>query len=96
MRRKGECYSGSILRLARGIGADESFPIVANTARLLSDAKLLNEHGRYASAFALAALAMEEIGKVILKLWDVSEPKGRIHDHLTKLGPPEPSFGREG
>jgi AbiV family abortive infection protein len=74
--------SDAILRLARGMGADKNTPIVANAARLLRDAKLLNEHGRHASAFALAALSLEEIGKVILRLWDVQQRKG--YDHLSK------------
>jgi hypothetical protein len=38
MRRKGESYSDVILRLARGMDADENTPIVANAARLLRDA----------------------------------------------------------
>ena len=63
MRRKRESYSDVILRLARGMDADENTPIVANAARLLRDAKLLNEHGRHASAFALATLSLEEIGR---------------------------------
>ena len=84
MRRKRESYSDVILRSARGMNADENTPIVANAARLLRDAKLLNEHGRHASAFALATLSLEEIGKVILRLWCVPEPKGGKYDHLTK------------
>lgn len=68
----------------REIDEDQHAPIVANAERLLADAKLLNENGGYASAYALAILALEEIGKVILRLWDVSEPKGRRHDHLSK------------
>jgi AbiV family abortive infection protein len=63
---------------------DKHKSIVANAERLLADAKLLNENGRYASAFALAILALEEIGKVTLRLWAVPEPKGRRYDHLSK------------
>jgi AbiV family abortive infection protein len=58
--------------------------IVANAERLLADAKLLNENGRYASAFALAILALEEIGKVTLRLWGVPEPKGGKYGHKSK------------
>jgi AbiV family abortive infection protein len=47
---------------------------IANSARLLGDAKLLAEHARFASAFALAALGVEEIGKVILEIWGNVEP----------------------
>ena len=43
--------------------------IIANSARLLGDAKLQAEHARFASAFALAVLGVEEIGKVILEIW---------------------------
>ena len=43
---------------------DANTLIIANSARLLGDAKLLADHGRFASAFALAVLGIEEIGKV--------------------------------
>jgi AbiV family abortive infection protein len=61
---------------------DKGTAIVANAARLLSDAKLLKDHERHVSAFALAVLALEEIGKLLLKLWGVTERKG--YDHLSK------------
>ena len=61
---------------------DKNTAVVANAARLLSDGKLLIDHGRHASAFALAVLALEEIGKLLLKLWGVPEGKG--YDHLSK------------
>jgi AbiV family abortive infection protein len=48
---------------------DERTLIIANAARLLKDAKLLADNDRYASAFALALLGLEEIGKVILDMW---------------------------
>src|SRR3984893_12517909 len=48
--------------------------IVSNAARLLRDAKLLVDNERYASAFALSVLALEEIGKVVLELWGASHP----------------------
>ena len=53
---------------------DANTLIIANSARLLGDAKLLADHGRFASAFALAVLGIEEIGKVILDIWGNVEP----------------------
>jgi AbiV family abortive infection protein len=46
--------------------SDRRTEIVANAARLLGDAKLLSDNGRFASAFALAVLGLEELGKVVL------------------------------
>jgi AbiV family abortive infection protein len=40
----------------------------------LADAKLLVDHARFASAFALAVLGVEEIGKVALEIWGAAEP----------------------
>lgn len=40
-----------------------------NAMRLLDDANLLRRSGRKSSAFVLAVICMEEIGKVILKFW---------------------------
>ena len=48
--------------------------ILGNATRLLDDARLLHEHRRYASAFALALLGVEEIGKVLLKSWEAEKP----------------------
>ena len=48
---------------------DRNARIVDNAKRLLGDAELLDDNGRYASAFALAVLSLEEIGKVILGRW---------------------------
>jgi AbiV family abortive infection protein len=48
--------------------------ILGNATRLLDDARLLVEHRRYASAFALALLGFEEIGKVLLKSWEAEKP----------------------
>ena len=48
--------------------------ILGNATRLLDDARLLVEHRRYASAFALALLGFEEIGKVLLKSWEAERP----------------------
>ena len=62
--------------------------IVENAARLLRDAKLLADHERFASAFALAVIALEEIGKVILNIWGrakpLSKPIVRRSAHLRK------------
>lgn len=54
--------------------SDRAKAVVENAARLLSDAKLLLDNGRTASAFALAVLGVEEIGKIILTLWNASAP----------------------
>lgn len=66
----------------------ERYEIVSNAVRLLKDAKLLVDNERYASAFALSVLALEEIGKVVLDLWDASQsvPKAgkRPSLHLRK------------
>jgi AbiV family abortive infection protein len=67
---------------------DERTLIMANAARLLGDAKLLADHNRFASAFALAVLGVEEIGKVILDIWETGKslpkPKIRKSSHLRK------------
>jgi hypothetical protein len=47
--------------------------IIGNAKRLLRDAKLLSDNERYASAFALAVLGMEEIGKALLSFWGMSK-----------------------
>jgi AbiV family abortive infection protein len=51
--------------------------IVSNANRLLADAQLLLDHHRYPSAFALAVLGMEEIGKALLKEWQAEKPLAR-------------------
>jgi AbiV family abortive infection protein len=48
--------------------------ILGNATRLLNDARLLVDHHRYASAFALAVLGVEEIGKALIKDWEVNKP----------------------
>jgi len=62
--------------------------VIANAARLLKDAKLLVDHTRFASAFALAVLGIEEIGKVILDIWGhatlLSKPALRRSAHIRK------------
>jgi AbiV family abortive infection protein len=52
----------------------ENTLIIENAARLLRDAKLLAGHKRFASAFALAVLGVEEIGKVVLDIWGRAGP----------------------
>ncbi|SIO49938.1 abortive infection protein, AbiV family [Bradyrhizobium erythrophlei] len=54
--------------------ASEHALIITNANRLLWDAKLLADHTRFASAFALAVLGLEEIGKVILDIWGSDQP----------------------
>jgi AbiV family abortive infection protein len=58
--------------------------IMANATRLLDDARLLAEHSRFASAFALAVLAVEEIGKELLDGWNAEKPlaKPKIYQSL--------------
>jgi AbiV family abortive infection protein len=53
--------------------------LIANARTLLDDASLLLEHGRFPRAYALAALAGEEVGKVYLCL-----------DALLSPGPVDP------
>jgi AbiV family abortive infection protein len=47
---------------------------IENSARLFEDAKLLIEHSRFAGAFKVAVLGLEEIGRVILDTWNAVEP----------------------
>lgn len=42
---------------------------VRNAVRLLDDASLLHGYKRYGTAFTLAVLALEEAGKVALRVW---------------------------
>jgi AbiV family abortive infection protein len=71
-----------------GMKPDERTAIIANAARLLQDAKLLVDHSRCASAFALAVLGVEEIGKVVLDIWEsaapLSKPVVRRSAHVRK------------
>jgi AbiV family abortive infection protein len=48
--------------------------ILGNATRLLNDARLLVENGRFASAFALAVLGIEEIGKALIDGWATDAP----------------------
>lgn len=67
---------------------NERTAVIANAARLLQDSKLLFDHTRFASAFALAVLGVEEIGKVILDIWGsaapLSKPVARRSAHIRK------------
>ena len=58
--------------------------ILGNATRLLDDARLLHEHRRYASAFALALLGVEEIGKVLLKSWEAEKPLAKAKVRRTQ------------
>lgn len=62
--------------------------VIENAARLLRDAKLLADHTRFASAFALAVLGVEEIGKVVLDIWargaPLPKPVLRRTSHIRK------------
>jgi AbiV family abortive infection protein len=49
-------------------------PILTNAQRLLKDAAILLEHRRFASAFALAVLGIEEIGKALIDGWNADAP----------------------
>jgi AbiV family abortive infection protein len=53
--------------------------VISNAKRLVRDAVLLKDHERYASAYALAILGLEEIGKVILKRWGEPDKESRWH-----------------
>jgi AbiV family abortive infection protein len=44
--------------------------VLTNAARLLNDARILAMHHSFASAFALAVLAGEEIGKALIDGWN--------------------------
>jgi AbiV family abortive infection protein len=53
--------------------------VTRNVFRLVNDAKLLNEHERYSSAYALAVLALEELGKFLFIVWGLPAPKKNRH-----------------
>jgi AbiV family abortive infection protein len=61
-----------VTREADNPKGDDLSRIKRNAKRLLRDAKLLSDNKRYASAFALAVLGLEEIGKSILRQWNLS------------------------
>jgi AbiV family abortive infection protein len=62
--------------------------LVANFIRLLRDAELLRDHRRFASAYALAMIGLEEIAKIILTTWVREYPMMKLNlrrnQHLTK------------
>jgi len=61
--------------------------ILGNAGRLIRDAEILLIHQRYASAFALAVLGVEEIGKALLLVWEANGPlpkKEAISPHIRK------------
>jgi AbiV family abortive infection protein len=62
--------------------------VLGNSTRLLNDARLLADHRRFASAFALAVLAVEEIGKALIAAWGadtpLAKPKGSQTLHMQK------------
>ena len=51
--------------------------VLANATRLLNDARILVAHRSFASAFALAVLAVEEIGKALIEHWSEDAPLGK-------------------
>ena len=58
---------------------EEAKGVLTNAHRLLADAAHLRDGGRHASAFALAVLALEEVGKVVLAVWrDESQVKAAL------------------
>jgi AbiV family abortive infection protein len=61
---------------------------LANAKRLNDDAILLGEHGRHASAYALAILAVEEMGQALIELWgsdfDPGPKARRASRHIQK------------
>ncbi len=71
-------------------GAESAFDrkIAENAKRLVSDADLLLQHGRFASAFALAVLSLEESGKLLLRIWstdsDIERDRKRYGQHKVK------------
>ena len=59
---------------------------LSNSIRLINDSKLLNQHGRYRSAAALAISAIEELGKALIFRWAVINrcSKRKNPSHLEK------------
>lgn len=67
-----------MLRSSPAITSDLEGLILRNAHRLLDDAKALDADGRHASALALSILAIEEVGKVVMRQWS-ADPTFR-HD----------------
>jgi len=62
-------------------------PLMENVLRLTTDAALLRDNERYASASVLAVIALEEVGKLAHLLWEAQgiKPKStRSNWHLQK------------
>jgi hypothetical protein len=55
-----------------------------NARRLYNDAELLRSHGRLHSAYALAILSLEEVGRAVLIAEDRYEPRAQ-NLHIEKL-----------
>jgi AbiV family abortive infection protein len=51
--------------------------VIAKATRLLNDARLLVGHRSFGSAFALAVLALEEVGKALIDGWNEEAPLGK-------------------
>jgi len=61
---------------------------LSNATRLLNDARVLVDYNRFAGAFALAVLGVEEIGKALIDGWNadapLAKPKGSQSFHIQK------------
>ena len=60
--------------------------IFKNAERLFLVSKLLSENGRYPSAYSIAMLALEELGKLLLDIWSTSDNNSK--------GKPQPTLHR--
>jgi hypothetical protein len=69
--RQARAGGDIVTREADNPKGDDLSRIKRNAKRLLRDAKLLSDNERHASAFALAVLGLEEIGKSILRQWNL-------------------------
>jgi len=56
--------------------------VIANAQRLLDDARLLCEHGRFPTALSIAVLSMEESGKALLMCRSTKQKD--LRHHVTK------------
>lgn len=52
----------------------EEQAILDNARQIVADARLLSDHDRQSTAFALAVIALEEIGKITLRRWESIKP----------------------
>lgn len=62
-------------------------PIMENVVRLADDVALLRDADRHASAFVLAVIHLEEIGKLIIRMWrhiGLDLPVREQRDHVSK------------